>query len=797
MFLAAFAAQLFGACGPATTVTGPNLTPRPSVTASTGPQETAAGPPVMVVQAITDFQDSSDWRGVVVNAEASLAATFGPELAVLGLLDGSLRAEFDGCAIDAVFLSEDEMLVVTCPQAPSVGRTRATPTTEVVRFRLDEGTSTPFSKGPFDRVSLSADGLTAVLRGHHTARVVRLEDSQELHTLRVAEQDDAEVLEVARDGSRALVKERDRFVISKPDGTRVELSGNPFGELSPDLRRRAHDEQGRVLIHDVETGALLSETVFGPKLWFRLAFEPMGERLLVSVAPKGDDESVQGYVQLLRPGGRLGCRVTVDEQVNRLQWSRDGTRFGVLHEKEGARLSVYEAETCARLSTSPSFERYRSVVNDSLIAISPNAKALSVLVPGEPKARTVPFQDFPRLSSWSGAYRLEGTMGSLRYDPLTATVHTVEEPPLLRGSSGVLSVEGHDGSVTAVRGSIPEGVGGLFLLAPDGKRTQLAKSAPFVAGEYRDGFRRDCWQDASGTNFACSQLSEESPNQRVAAWDASGRRLFEMDGTFLTFSPDGKHAHVLSFYSSTDRIVETRTGRVLASRESIAHDPVFFDPSGSFVAFSSLGLLEAKTGAVVAFEGRTFDRWLRSNPRAITVLRGELQWEPHSSSMGSFGPLDVVDTTSQKVLFSFPSDATVVDESVVGNVLLTRDAVDLYRVRDATTFEVRHAAHAYNGGRLSPDGKFVLLQGRKAITITRLADGAEIHQLPPREPGQVGLTYTSDGLYDGGEAALALVRYRVGSAATGKLVSPAEVDVRGHRPGLAKDFFEGKDIARP
>lgn len=53
--------------------------------------------------------------------------------------------------------------------------------------------------------------------------------------------------------------------------------------------------------------------------------------------------------------------------------------------------------------------------------------------------------------------------------------------------------------------------------------------------------------------------------------------------------------------------------------------------------------------------------------------------------------------------------------------------------------------------------------------------------------GKRGLSFDAAGQYDGGPEALELLRYRVGSIRTGKLVKVQEV--RGPKTGLANEFF--------
>jgi hypothetical protein len=275
---------------------------------------------------------------------------------------------------------------------------------------------------------------------------------------------------------------------------------------------------------------------------------------------------------------------------------------------------------------------------------------------------------------------------------------------------------------------------------------------------------------------------------RVALWDRSGRRLLERDGTDVLVGPGDRRALIGSFVNGHYALVDTQSGRELSSFFGDAFTLAQFNEDGSLVAWDGLGMVDAATGKVLwkaAHFGPFIDRASR-----ISVIRGAV-WSLNNINL--CGPLDVREGRTGAVLASFEHDACLDGQSEDGSLLLTRDRADVLRVRNAATFKEIWKTRGSGSAVLSADGRFIFHPDNLGLVVHRIADGAMLRQVPPDRAGERGLSFTSDGRYDGGASALKLLRVRVGSPAGGKLVPASEIRPSSHRPGLAADFFAGKD----
>ena len=94
---------------------------------------------------------------------------------------------------------------------------------------------------------------------------------------------------------------------------------------------------------------------------------------------------------------------------------------------------------------------------------------------------------------------------------------------------------------------------------------------------------------------------------------------------------------------------------------------------------------------------------------------------------------------------------------------------------------------------LSADERFLFFRPDERLTILRLADGARLHQVFPAIEGAEALSFTDEGLFDGGPEASKLALYRLGAdVAHAELVSADTVEANGRCPGLREDFFAGR-----
>lgn len=757
--------------------------------------------PVLVAQTIPRFLTSPMYGPAVAPALSpggGWMATVAPELKVLSTADGRVWADFGRCVKSATFLSEHELLVIACPEK-SADKPDQTAVASILRWDLRDLTVKPIAEGPYARAALTADRERVVLSGSHVVQAMRLSDGGAVSRIALDESQPGEILRVSVEGDRAVAKVGGKLVSLYADGRVNELADVRYEgdveRLSPDLKRRAQLERGKLFLRDAESGATLSETLIGTGA-AEFFFDRKSEQLAVYVK-NGDKSSVR----VVTKSGRLGCTVSLERPVaNRIHWSTSGSfALEALQEGEAlvARLNVFDAATCNRsLRSEPYPLNWSVALSDSLSLLSAGDEKATFISSVDGRLTTMtaaPFRRFRGVSA-QGHLLMSGPEQHV-FDPRRAEI--VSEPPEAASAitigGATLSIAMPTGEVAGISDRIPVGKGGLFLRAENGSKTALVGSTAFVPpNEQSVGVLYRCFSDAGHQFVACSGLSKgPEVDQRVAVWDERGRKLFDQSGTYVTFSADGSRALIRSNATATDYLVETRSGRQLASRESIVWSHVGFDRSGAWVAWSELGLLDAASGKVVGLEGRFFGGWLFGQEHSVALVRSARFPDPQDGYSNDFGPLDVFDVRQSKVTMSFATDAAIVEQS--GERVLTRDAENVYRVRDAKTLSELQSFHSNGEATLSNDALFVHYQVGETIVTRRLSDGQEITQVPPQTVGERGFSFTTSGLYDGSDTS-PLVLYRVGGVVGGKLVSEVDAARLGHRPGLAADFFAGKDL---
>lgn len=802
----------------------PLVAPHARSTAGAAPPPSEpASVPVLVVQAVEvpsylpGLRNSS--KTLSISRDGTLIAAHGPELKLIDAADGAVRAVFEPqvggqrtpqCTTAAAFTPEDDALIVLgCAEQPGE---RGSPEALVYRWDLQTDTVTEIGTGPFNSISFTIDGDALILRGDHTVRVQSLADGKERHTLHIDSAPDNEIVMVANTGDRAIAKVGAKTVLLTIGDQVAEIQRKYRQATSPDLRLDARTAKyDKLLIRRLDTAELVTEIKLG-KNHQVLGFDPRGRTLAIATND-GDRQTIQ----LIGRDGERGCAFDLGARrtghYQTLAWSSDGARIAVelSTPEQSVATFVGRIDGCQFEHHTPPY----SGANESLRfngalhgigtvapsyltrpgdAARPVEERVVVTDPQKQSARSIPIRLASRLTDPGpdGEMNVIGPSEASdhiwRFEPITQTV-TRPGPivaPEIVTAGGTLSVALQDGSVASVRGSVPPGaVGALFFLGAKGKRTPLTASEPYLVsapGMPENTMFNLCEASPGGTFVACNRADGEG-NQMLAIWDAFGRTRVEQTGSSVSFSPDDRRALIMSRVTNAYYLVDTANGTVLKSQASPrgGYD-ARLSPDGTLVAWQDIGVVDALTGATLSAD--VFDSWLHG-PNLLAVYRSP-----------SLTALDIKDARSNTVVHSFEHDARIEGWSKDGSRFLTRDAVDVFRVRDAKTFAGLVRFGSYHDAFLSDDGRFAFAQGNGAIVAVRVKDGAELFIVPVLEPKERALSYTSDGQYDGGDKALERVRYRVGGIKTGKMVLPSEVAQDGRRPRLAADFFAGESIER-
>jgi hypothetical protein len=289
-------------------------------------------------------------------------------------------------------------------------------------------------------------------------------------------------------------------------------------------------------------------------------------------------------------------------------------------------------------------------------------------------------------------------------------------------------------------------------------------------------------------------VEKEGPH--VAVWDTKGLRVLDRTGMMIEIAADDRHALVTSYNEGGCIVVELPSGKETTTHaaDGLPDLGVSLSPDGKFAAWDSRGIVDVATGKTITEGKAGFGPWIGSSDRVFEHTSRVSPRRYRGDYDFPFGPMVVLDAPSNSVVASLDDDAEVLAQSSDASRVVTSNEVFVVRVRDTTTFAVLAETVGDERAALSADGKFLFVQGNGAIVAHRIADGAELMELAPSKAGERGLSFTASGLYDGGDAALGLLEWREGGIRDGKLV-PATVERPGdRRPGLARDFFAGKEV---
>jgi hypothetical protein len=342
-----------------------------------------------------------------------------------------------------------------------------------------------------------------------------------------------------------------------------------------------------------------------------------------------------------------------------------------------------------------------------------------------------------------------------------------------------------------VRGELPAGlVGELFFRDAKGKETVLPRSKPFIKQERQ--VSEHCRLSNTGAFLVCNRVGQDG--QFLGVWDAKARWKGELSGTYAQFSADDSRLLVADYTIGGTRLFETSTLRQLfVDRGGRTFNSAQFGDGGALIAWNGTGVVDAKSGKVVwGSEETDVVGWLRG-PGARVIER--TRYVAVSRDAGAYdnaGPLQIREGRSAKLLHAFDVDVEIVDQTNDGSLLLTRDALDVYRVRDGISYAEITTLGTWNNAWFDASARFVTCSNDDVLVTRRLADGVELVQVPTTTPGQRGLAFTRDVLFDGDPASFALLRRREGGPLSGKLH-----EVGAETPGYrVEDFWAGKSIAR-
>jgi hypothetical protein len=292
--------------------------------------------------------------------------------------------------------------------------------------------------------------------------------------------------------------------------------------------------------------------------------------------------------------------------------------------------------------------------------------------------------------------------------------------------AGTLYAQAAEGRLTPVTHEIPYGTVDLMLVDSAGKTTKLAR--PGTMGE-QTAFGSGCEASPDRTRVLCWRHVSTFENESWI-WDQRGKLLGSIRARTVTFSRDG--SRLLTIDKDRTRLLEASSLRELRSERQDGFDTVSFNRDGSLVAWSTVGVVDAATGATLWGDARTyFNGFLPGEPLRVVTNEGDFH-----------GPLAIRDGRTGSLLHAFVGETRVVDVSDDGTRLVTR----------------------------APDKNHHVFDSARAAEVAVLgrAENAEV---------------SADG------------QFSVLDAGHGKLLDVG-TDTPGHRPGLTQDFWAGKSVTR-
>lgn len=692
------------------------------------PLAEAPGPPTLVLQGVnlpSLTQSMRDrWQNLVANEDGTLVAAFGPELVLLDGTDGSVRGRFPHCAIAAAF-HRDEVIVVGCPTVPVEpgNEHKLSPESTVYLWNLTEDSVSTLATGPFQSLSMTA-GSRIGLRGLQRAIIVDPATGKTEATFATSDANE-EIL--ALGGDRALLQTQTGKTVLDAKGTRTSVVGS--GDLTPELAHvyELDYRTGRLNVTNLDGSGRVETLIAGTSKV--LGFDQKGERSALEL-----ENGERHTVQLLDAARRPLCTHELPSShslTNDFAWSADGETLAfALQRREAANGDAAEtivtlrAADCTVLYRSPEYrnDSWAEVeFNSSLVAVTASnigrqGQTMHLVRPSKQSTVSLPITPLPTLVSWSQTDLLvEDAERQSRFDPVSELVTDRSLPPPIRLGGATLSVTLADGTVEAIRGRIPSGAQGPILLVDQaGKRTPLIKSEAFAKVlEAARPMSGDCGEQ---DGFVWCNRTADKEGHFVALWDASGKRLLERNGLGVRLSADGKRALVDNYPSGYNQLLELPSGRVLRTSELQMQAHASFDPTRSLVAWDSIGMVDSATNKIL-WEAGVFGDWIRGTSliSAVRVNVGARRYD----GRGGFGPLDLRDARTGKVVHSFDVDSAITAQSQDGKIVLTRDTLDGWRVRETTKWTQLVHAGTRNFAQLSHDGGFVWTQGSAELEAIR------------------------------------------------------------------------------
>lgn len=740
--------------------------------------------PRLVLATVPQWPYGYQWRGLVPSQDGKLVAFFGSTTKLVSTEDGSVRAELPLCSSSAAFSPDARSLyVATCPQhLESTDLTaRHSAETTVLRWDLERDETHPFASGRFDRVAVPPGGDGVLLIGRDRVQLRGLTDGSIKRTLSVLGQEEHDLVAVAPTAERAVFSVDTSLVLVSADGavTKLGLTTYDRSVFSTDLQLLVRSGPDKRLQLTEAVGAKVVASLAVPEGTGALRFSPTDQRLAVHT---------NGHIGVVDRAGKLLCEGPAGEVVD---WSSDGRQLLLREDRES--LAVMSSEDCQVAHRGPLTGSFSTplATNSSLDVVARDYLSGEITFWRKGESRKPQLHQAARPGR-GGAEPVD--YGEVSFDLQKGLTIPQSQGEEIVVPAGVLSARTKDGAVVPVRGKLPDGlVGELFFRDAKGKDTVLPRSKAFAEGS-RQVFEH-CLRSRTGAFVMCNRVREDG--QFLGVWDAKARWVGEVSGTYASFSTDDSRLLVLDYTIGGSRLFETSKLRQLfVDRGGRDFNHTQFGDGDALISWNGTGVVDAKSGKVVwGTEETDVVGWLRGPGTRVIERSHYIAIRRDSGGNGNAGPLRILDGRSGKLLHAFDVDVEIGDQSKDGSLLLTRDALDAYRIRDGATYAEITALGTWSHAWFDEAARFVTCSNDDALVTRRLADGVELVQVPATKPGQRGLAFTREGLFDGDPEALSLLRRREGGPLSGKL-HEVGADTPGYRPGLVQDFWAGKSIAR-
>lgn len=732
-------------------------------------------PPVPVVQRLPRLNRAR----LVLSEDGALLAVLGTSLTLVSTADGSVRGAFPRCVVDATFGPDEEsMIVVGCPEralSPAEAP-RTSATTKIWRWDLRRDEVTALAEGPFEHVRTMPNPDEVLLWGRDRVAAARLRDGALRTTLTATGTKRNELMQVSRSGTRAFASVDSEAGLIDERGFRKGY----YAGLSPELDLTGEVRAKRLDVKRTNDGAsvLSIELPKGEKF---LGFDPPGERFaLLTAGDKGRRD-----LTFMERSEKKFCSVPGSFVFDTpLVWSKDGQKVLII---DGRDRKVVRTSDCQEIGR-PAIDLWGPLVGNGaldLVALEEKDRGVelqmvdaggsavrSVRIPSEEPATFVgQFQDLFVIQVPDHSRVVFDAKSNRTVEgPSSEAIETV---------AGRLHTMDARGEITLVTDRVPYDAVDLLLVDSSGKATKLARPSNMADLKL---WGSGCEASPDRTTVRCWRNIQTFEDESWI-WDRRGKLLGTFKARDVRFSSDG--SRLLTIDRDKARLLEASSLREIRAQKQDGLNSVSFSPDGALVAWSTVGLVDAKSGATLWGDAGTFfNGFLPGSPLRVVTHEGD-----------SYGPVAIRDGRTGSLIHAFVGETRVVDVSQDGTRLLLRDPDKNHHVFDsARSVEVAVLGRAEDA-EISADGRFSVFDYGHGIVARRLADGAEVVFLPSHEKKTPGLAFTRDGLFDGGLEALAAVRIREGGIRDGKLRGVVASDT-GYRPGLVADFWAGKPLAR-